>query len=71
VKQEELELDHFEYFFQQNDTFEAINQILEWLHKIAERLNIGLSLLANGNFAPQIVCPARFNAVVKNLPIVT
>jgi hypothetical protein len=45
-------LDHFEYFFQQNGKFKAINQILEWLHQIADRLKIGFSLLANGNLAP-------------------
>ncbi|KZS00728.1 Uncharacterized protein APZ42_002865, partial [Daphnia magna] len=65
TKLEELDLDHFEYFFQLDDTFEALNQILQWLHQLADSLNIGFSLLANGHLAPQIVSPARFNAVIK------
>ncbi|KZR96212.1 Uncharacterized protein APZ42_009582, partial [Daphnia magna] len=51
TKLEELDLDHFEYFFQLDDTFEALNQILQWLQQLADSLNIGFSLLANGHLA--------------------
>ncbi|KAI9552645.1 hypothetical protein GHT06_020516 [Daphnia sinensis] len=44
-----------------------MNQILQWLHQLADSLNIGFSLLANGHLAPQIITPARFNAVIKNV----
>ncbi|KAK4009512.1 hypothetical protein OUZ56_018639 [Daphnia magna] len=40
-----------------DDTFEALNQILQWLHQLADSLNIEFSLLANGHLAPQIVSP--------------
>ncbi|KAK4017506.1 hypothetical protein OUZ56_032919 [Daphnia magna] len=49
------------------DTFEALNQILQWRHQLADSLNIGFCQLADGNLAPQIVSPARFNAVIKNV----
>ncbi|KZS10448.1 Uncharacterized protein APZ42_025092 [Daphnia magna] len=49
------------------DTFEALNQILQWRHQLADSLNIGFCQLADGNLAPKIVSPARFNAVIKNV----
>lgn len=61
---EELDFDHIEYFFQLDDTFEAITQILQWLHQLADSLNLGFSLFANGYLATQIVSPARFNVVI-------
>ncbi|KAK4017471.1 hypothetical protein OUZ56_032782 [Daphnia magna] len=64
-KLEELDFDHFTRFFQLCDPFKALNQILQWLHQLADSLNLGISLLANGHLAPQIVSSARFNAVVK------
>ncbi|KZS10515.1 Uncharacterized protein APZ42_025007 [Daphnia magna] len=64
-KLEELDFDHFTRFFQLCDPFKALNQILQWLHQLADSLILGISLLANGHLAPQIVSSARFNAVVK------
>ncbi|KAK4013709.1 hypothetical protein OUZ56_026261 [Daphnia magna] len=64
---EDLELSHFEYFFQLDETFEAMNQILLWLQQLADSLDVGFSLLANGHLAPQIIAPAKFNKVVKTI----
>ena len=61
---EDLELSHFEYFFQLDETFEAMNQILLWLQQLADSLDVGFSLLANGHLAPQIVSPAKFNEAI-------
>ncbi|KAK4006495.1 hypothetical protein OUZ56_011649 [Daphnia magna] len=58
---EDLELSHFEYFFQLDETFEAMNQILQWLQQLADSLDVGFSLLANGHLRPQIISPAKFN----------
>ncbi|KAK4017198.1 hypothetical protein OUZ56_032147 [Daphnia magna] len=47
-----LELNHFSYFFQLDETFKAINHILLWLQQQANSLHGGFSLLANGHLAP-------------------
>lgn len=47
---ENLEVNHFEYFFLLGETFEAIKQILL---QLADSLDVGLSLLANGHLDPQ------------------
>ncbi|KZS03130.1 Uncharacterized protein APZ42_034253 [Daphnia magna] len=62
---EDLELNHFEYFSQLDETFEAMNQILLGLQQLADSLDIGFSLLADGHLAPHIVSPAKFNKVIK------
>ncbi|KAI9552205.1 hypothetical protein GHT06_022545 [Daphnia sinensis] len=66
---EDLELSHFEYFFQLDETFEAMNQILQWLQQLADSLDVGFSLLANGHLAPQIISPAKFNKVIKTINV--
>ncbi|KAK4030918.1 hypothetical protein OUZ56_024304 [Daphnia magna] len=50
---EERDLIHFEYFFQLDKTFEAMNQILLLLQQLASSLEVGFSLLANGHLSPQ------------------
>ncbi|KZS09707.1 Uncharacterized protein APZ42_026004 [Daphnia magna] len=64
---EDPELNHFEYFFQLNETFEAMNKILLWLQQIADIFDISFSLLANWHLAPQIFSPAKFNKVIKTI----
>ncbi|KAK4017530.1 hypothetical protein OUZ56_032942 [Daphnia magna] len=64
---EDLELSHFKYFFQLDETFEAMNQILQWLQQLADSLDVGFSLLANGHLAPQIISPTKFNKVIKTI----
>ncbi|KAK4009584.1 hypothetical protein OUZ56_018718 [Daphnia magna] len=66
---EDLELSYFEYFFQLDETFEAMNQILQWLQQLADSLDVGFSLLANGHLAPQIISPAKFNKVIKTINV--
>ncbi|KAK4045299.1 hypothetical protein OUZ56_032837 [Daphnia magna] len=38
---EDLELNHFEYFSQLDETFEAMNQILLGLQQLADSLDVG------------------------------
>ncbi|KZS10529.1 Uncharacterized protein APZ42_024984 [Daphnia magna] len=64
---EDLELSHFEYFFQLDETFKAMNQILLWLQQLADSLDVGFSILANGHLSPQIISPAKFNKVIKTI----
>ncbi|KZS01628.1 Uncharacterized protein APZ42_001660 [Daphnia magna] len=66
---EDIELGHFEYFFQLDQTFEAMNQILLWLQQLADSLDVGFNLLANGHLAPQIISPAKFNEVIKTINV--
>ncbi|KZS00327.1 Uncharacterized protein APZ42_003398, partial [Daphnia magna] len=61
------DLNHFKYFFQLDETFEAMNQILQWLQQLADSLDVGFSLLANGHLAPQIISPTKFNKVIKTI----
>ncbi|KZS10183.1 Uncharacterized protein APZ42_025413 [Daphnia magna] len=64
---EDVELSNFEYFFQLDETFEAMSQILLWLQQWADSLDVGFSLLADGHLAPQIISPAKFNKVIKTI----
>ncbi|KAK4003994.1 hypothetical protein OUZ56_005738 [Daphnia magna] len=49
---ENVELSHFEYFLQLEETFEAMNQILLWVQQLADSLEVSLNFLANGHLDP-------------------
>ncbi|KAK4024461.1 hypothetical protein OUZ56_009884 [Daphnia magna] len=48
-----------------NTAFESMEASLQWLRDLADALDKGLALLANGRLAPQIFPPAQMASVLK------
>ena len=57
LTQQETIIEYFEYFAHLDSTFDSISAIILWLNQLANALDVGMDLLANGRLVPQIFSP--------------
>ena len=58
-------IEYFDFFINLDTAFESVEASLQWLRDLADALDEGLDLLANGRLAPQIFPPAQMALVLK------
>jgi hypothetical protein len=58
-------IEYFDFFTNLDTAFESVEASLPWLRDLADALDEGLDLFANGRLAPQIFPPAQMALVLK------
>ncbi|EFX78035.1 hypothetical protein DAPPUDRAFT_105615 [Daphnia pulex] len=58
-------IEYFDFFINIDTAFESVEASLQWLRDLADALDEGLALVANGRLAPQIFPPAQMASVLK------
>jgi hypothetical protein len=58
-------IEYFDFFINLDTAFASVKASLQWLQDLADALDEGLDLLANGRLAPQIFPPAQMALVLK------
>ena len=62
-----LTITEFGYFTHLSATFDAMETVLQWIHHLANDLDIGLGMLARGRLAPQIFPPIQLEIVLDQI----
>ncbi|KAI9553766.1 hypothetical protein GHT06_019029 [Daphnia sinensis] len=59
-------IEYFDFFINLDTAFQSVEASLQWLRDLADALDEGLALLANGRLAPQIFPPAQMTSAVSS-----